>query len=283
MKTALALSVLLGGTALADAPHDTPAALEVDREDAPPGETAHGFDSGEPVHGWAATVAVGLLARPIALSAPDPSYPVARRTTLSLGGAFAVTSSIVLDARLPMATQTGARLAALGDDRPLQRHVLGDLRLGARIEVIPGILVRAEVSIPTGNAAQLAGDASWSAGWSLIGRLVLPRAITLVAAAGLRLRATEVLVVDRLIGNEVVGAAGALVPLTSHVALGGELAGALGDHIARKQGISPVELRGGLVVHPMADLAVGVRAGVGLDDEIGAPAWRITFTTTYAR
>ena len=89
------------------------------------------------------------------------------------------------------------------------------------------------------------------------------------------------IVADKLVGDEVFGGAGALVPITSTLALTGELAASLGDSIARKAGPSPVEVRGGLVTRIVPDLVVGVRAGGGLDDQIGAPAWRVTFEVAY--
>jgi hypothetical protein len=285
MRAALASILLLGRIAHAETPRDTPAAIEVDREDAPPGRVEHGFDSGAPVEGWGASVAIGLLARPIALHSSTDSYPVDHRGTVALGGVLALGDRIVVDAKLPLANQNGDRLQGFGDPRALERHVLGDLRIGGRIRVAGrperAAFVRAELSLPTGNAANFAGESSWTLAWSLIGRLTLPHDIVTAVTGGIRLRGDEVLVANKVVGDEGFGAAGALVPVTSTLALTGEVAASVGDSIARKTGPSPIEVRGGLVTRIVPDLLVGVRAGGGLGDQIGSPAWRVTVEIAY--
>ena len=285
MRAALASIALVGGIAHAETPRETPAAIEVDREAAPPGRVEHGFESGAPVEGWGMSVAISLLARPIALHSSTDSYPVDRRGTLGLGGVLALGDTVVVDAKLPLANQNGSRLQGFGDPRALDRHVLGDLRFGGRIRVAGrperAAFVRAELSLPTGNAASFAGESSWTLAWSLIGRLTLPHDIVAAATGGIRLRGDEVIVADKLVGDEVFGAAGALVPVTSTLALTGELAAAVGDRIARKTGPSPIELRGGLVTRIVPDLIIGLRAGGGLTDQIGSPTWRVTLEIAY--
>jgi hypothetical protein len=41
-----------------------------------------------------------------------------------------------------------------------------------------------------------------------------------------------------------------------------------------QRGPSPVEARFGFVGKPLPDVTVGVRAGFGLDDQVGAPRFR---------
>src|SRR4051812_4787440 len=56
-----------GHTAHADLPRDTPAAIEVDRDPAPAGRVGFGFDGGEPVDAWGASIAAGWIEAPIRL------------------------------------------------------------------------------------------------------------------------------------------------------------------------------------------------------------------------
>jgi hypothetical protein len=274
----------------------------VDRDGAPAGRTELGFESGAPVDGWGATVGAGWLERPIELRAVGagaggagdaPTLPVRRRQTLVLGGAIALGESVVFDARAAAAHQVGDRLRP-AEPRALDRFVLGDLRLGARVRVAGdarrALFVRGELTLPVGDDGDLAGEASWSGAWQLVGRLVLPRGITLAGAGGIRLRGAEVAIGDRLVGDELIAAVGAAVPLppvrplwcdAEQVKLTAEIAAAVGDDVGAGRGPSPVEARLGLVTLPRPSVALGVRLGRGLTDEIGAPRARLTLELTY--
>ncbi|HEX3758722.1 MAG TPA: hypothetical protein VHW23_08440 [Kofleriaceae bacterium] len=294
-RTRIALGVLGAGLAAhpvrADLPRDTPTAIEVDRDAAPGGRVGLGFDSGEPVDAWGVSVGLGWLDRPIALTAgafgsgSPASEPVRRRETLALGGALAIGDRIVLDGVVRASHQVGDRLTAGGNPARLGRYVMHDLQLGGRIQLVGdtdrAAFLRAELTLPTGDDAQFAGDAAWTLAWSLIGRAELPRGIALAATAGIRLHGAEVAVGDRLVGDELFAAAGAIVPLPAlglaaadRVAVTAELRGALGDSVGGASGPSPAEARLGVRVQALPALAIAAHAGVGLDDQIGAPRFR---------
>jgi len=281
--------------ARADEPRDEPAAIDVDREIVPAGRTELGFDGGAPLAGWGASVTFGYLRRPIVLRSPAfESAPVTRRATLAIGGAVALGDSALIDARFPFAWQEGDRLRIAGDPRDLDRWVPGDLRVGGRIRVVQAphgaVFLRAEVSFPTGDARDFAGESSWSLAWSLIGRAQLPHGIVIAGTGGIRLRGAEVLLADRLVGDELYGGVGLVIPIppirplwcvADQVKLTGELVGILGDDVAGTSGPSPAEVRVGLVTQPLPEVTLGVRVGTGLGDQIGAPRWRATFELTY--
>jgi hypothetical protein len=182
--------------------------------------------------------------------------------------------------------QVGDRLTAADNPARLARYVLHDLQLGGRVQLAGdrdrAALLRAELTLPAGDDAQFAGDAAWTAAWSLIGRVALARGIAVAATAGIRLHGAEVAVGDRLIGDELFAAAGAAVPLpalglggpSERVALTAALRGALGDRVGGSSGPSPAEARIGVRIQALPALTVGVHAGVGLDDQIGAPRLR---------
>ena len=255
---ALTIALTMVGTARADTPRNTPAAIEVDRDLAPAGRVGFGFDGGEPVDAWGVSVAAGWIERPIRLASgtfgagTPATQPVRRRETLSLGGALAVGDSVVIDLAVRASHQVGDRLAAAGDPERLARYVFHDVRFGGRIRVVGNrdraALLRAELTLPSGNAEQLAGDARWTAAWSLIGRATLPRDIVIAATAGVRLHGAEVTVGDRLVGDALFAAAGVAVPvpqlgplrdLAEPVKLTGELLGFLGDHVGKLSGTGP--------------------------------------------
>lgn len=295
IRAALLALLATAGTARADVPRDEPAAIDVDREVVPAGRTELGFDGGAPVDGWGLSVTFGYLRRPIVLrSTMFESAPVTRRATLAIGGAVALGDSVVLDARFPFAWQEGDRLRIMGDPRDLDRWVPGDLRFAGRIRVVAAphgsVFLRAELSLPTGDARDFAGESSWALAWSLIARAQLPRGIVLAGTAGIRLRGAEVQLADRLVGDELHGGLGLVIPVppirplwcvADQVKLTGEVVAILGDNIAGKSGPSPAEVRFGIVTQPLPSITLGARFGTGLGDQIGAPRWRATFELTY--
>jgi hypothetical protein len=295
------LLLALGGVAHAETPVTRPAAIELDRDDTFATRPEFGFDGGAPLGGgWAFGLGGGWLERPISfMTSSGETHPVERRETLSLAGSIALGDSIVLDARLPLAHQVGDRLQGIGMSgdhaRALDRWVMSDLAIALRLRVVGrpawSVFARGELTLPTGDSGDFAGESSWTLGWALIARGELPHGITVAAQGGLRLRGDEVQVADRVASNELTGAAGvaiAIPPIHSlwcvadQVKLTAEIEGALGDSVGPQQGPSPLEARIGLVTKPTQDITLGFRVGAGLvGDEIGAPAWRAMVTATF--
>lgn len=294
------MGAVAGRTAHADMPRDTPAAIEVDRDTAPAGRVGFGFDGGELVDAWGASIAAGWIDRPIRLgrdafgSGSPASDPVRRRETLSLGGALALGDSVVIDLELRASHQVGDRLLAAGNPEHLARYVFHDVRFGGRIRVAGNgdraAMLRADLTLPSGNPDQFAGDARWTAAWSLIGRATLPHDVVVAANAGVRLHGAEVAVGDRLIGDELFAAAGIAVPipaigpllgLAAPPKLTGEISGSLGDHVGTLSGPDPLEARFGVIVQPLPELTIAARAGFGLDPQIGAPSVRAVLAVAW--
>jgi len=283
------------GFVYADEPRDEPAAIDPDREVVPAGRTELGFDGGAPIDGWGISATFGYVRRPIVLrSTMFESAPVTRRATLAIGGVIALGESALIDARFPFSWQEGDRLRIAGDPRDLDRWVLGDLRFGGRVRVVNAphgaVFIRAEASLPTGDARDFAGESSWSLAWSLIGRAQLPYGIVIAGTGGVRLRGAEVLLADRLVGDELFGGLGLVIPIppirplwcmAEQVKPTGEVVAILGDDVGNRSGPSPAEARFGLVTQPREGITLGVRVGTGLGDQIGAPRWRATFELTY--
>jgi hypothetical protein len=279
----------------ADEPLDRPEAFEPDREAPPPGQAEFSFDGGAPVDGWALGAQLGYLDRPFRLHTVRVKiFPVNRRETLALGGSLALGPAILIDARMPFVHQTGDRFQGLGDDRPLDANVLGDLGLGGRLRLVERDLysafVRLHLTLPTGDDFDFAGEASFTAAWMLIGRLTLPEGIVVAATAGVRFRGREVIVADRLLGDELFAALGATYHLPAirglycdenEVRLTAELHGVLGNDVGDREGSSPAEARIGVVSKIRPWLAVAVRLGKGIGDQIGAPRLRGMIEVAY--
>jgi hypothetical protein len=283
----LAVLAVLCGAARADVV-TRPEAIEVDRDVPPPGRVEFGFDGGAPIGAYAVGVQLGYLDRPLVLrDGALVVVPVRHRETLAIGGAFALGDSLAIDARLPVGHQVGDRLQGLGDDSALEPWVLGDMTIGARLRVVGderrGAFLRGQLTLPTGNDFQFAGDARWSGSWLLIGRASFGSHVVVAATAGIRIRAAEVQVGDRLVGDELAFGAGAAVALPPIAGLWcvpdqlratGEIVGVVGDHVGMERGPSPVEARVGIVGKPLPELQLGARIGFGLDDQVGSPRFR---------
>jgi hypothetical protein len=293
MRACVGAAALLAAGVASAAP--APEAMDVDRQDAPPARGELGFDGGAPLGDWAVAASLGYLDQPIALRGPTGlvTHPVSSRETLGLGGGLALGDSALVDLGVGFAHQSGDRLQGLGDDGALAAWVPLDARLGARARVMNGahlsVFVRGEVTAPFGNERQFAGDAGWTGAWNLILRAQLPGGVIAAASAGVRLRGQEVVIGDRRLGDESLGALGVVVPLppvchlwcAGQVSATGELVGILGDSDASLPGPSPVEARIGIVSRPRAWLEIATRVGIGLDDDVGAPRWRATVSAAY--
>ena len=300
---AVLFTLLLAGTAYAETPVTRPTAIELDRDDTFATRPEFGFDGGAPLGGgWAIGIGGGWLERPISfVTSSGETHPVERRETMSLAGSVALGESVVIDARLPFAHQVGDRTQGIGvsdggDARALDRWVLADLAIAMRLRVVGrpawAVFARGELTLPTGDSGDFAGESSWTLGWALIARGELPHGVTIAAQGGLRIRGDEVQVADRVASNELTGAAGiaiAIPPIrplwcvADQVKLTAEIEGALGDEVGPRKGPSPLEARIGLVTKPMHNVTLGFRVGAGLvGDEIGAPAWRAMVTATFA-
>ena len=285
MKLVAAL-LLVAATAYADQPINRPEGIDVDTDRTPPGRGEFGFDGGGDVGTYALSLQTQFLDRPMRIHTVErETYPVDHRETAWLGGALSLGPSIVVDARMPLSHQTGARYAGFGDDRPLDRWVAGDLAVGARIRVFHGerlgAFARVGATFGTGNDFEFAGEDRYTLSWLLIARAQLPEGVIVAATGGIRLRGAEVQVADRLVGDEVLGGIGATVPIPGCLRLEGEVVGALGDDVAKKRGPSPVEGRIGLLAHPRDYFAFAVRIGTHLDDQIGAPTFRAMLELIY--
>ncbi len=293
---ALVVIALFASAAHADTPSMRPEAIEVDRDMTPPGQGELGFDGGAPIGDWALSARGQFLWRPLQFNAKNaPStHPVDRRETLTLGAAIALGDSVILDGRMPLSHQFGARLQGFTDDRMLDAWVPSDLVLGARLHAMTrgpiAAFVRAEVTIPTGDDYDFAGAPSWTAAWMGIARATLPADIVIAAQVGIRLRGKETVVANQLVGDELFWAVGATVgipPLCSwwckpdQLEATAELVGVVGDNVDHMRGPSPIEARIGVIGRIRPPYAIAVHAGTHLNDAVGAPELRASIDLVY--
>lgn len=282
----------------------SPAGFSVERLSPPPGPAA--FFVAEdadvlPHLTWSAGITGSLMSRPIVLrdliDGSEASEPVATRLGLDASAALGLGSRSQVGLALPVAAQRGDRLQGIGlDETPLDRLVLGDLRLHGKLRLAgrpgapgPGLGVAAALSLPTGNHRHFAGERGVVLEWRLIGSYA-GRRWRAAVDLGPRFRSREVVLLSpaRPHGNELVAALAAEVIVPG---LPRDAASVLAEYVVVR-GDAP---RGGDVRGPSpAEARIGARwrtaagwsllAGLGLGTsagEVGSPAWRVVLGTRF--
>jgi hypothetical protein len=276
----------------ADTPPDAPTAIDVERVQGLATGWWLGLDDPRvvgPGH-MAFGLTTSVIARPIRLRDPagaDLGSPVEYRTSLIAAAAYGVTDTIELDASVPIVVQSGDRLTRVGDPTELRTLTRGDLRIGGKYQVVDKDHVRvafaADVLLPTGDQDHYAGEQSWAIHWRALAALRFGR-FGAAVSGGVRIRGEEVaLAPDQVAGNEVIGGAAVAYQLPgipgvycswTQLRAIAELDAVLGDAMGGSNGPSPLEARVGLRGRIWRGWTLGVAAGRGLNDEVGAPRWR---------
>ena len=298
----------LGASAHAQIAVSEKPAFSVERfTPAPGGATFVGVEEPDvPAAGrWVVTSSLWLASRPIVLrsivSGAEVTVPVALRWGQEVAVARGVGSRFLVGVAVPSALQWGDRLAGIGfTEKPLDRAVLGDLRLHgrARIAGSPGArglaaAIAAAITLPTGDDGDFAGEAGWILGWGLrVG--YRGDDVVIAGGAGLRVRTQEVVLLSpaRPHGNELTASLGVAVragPLGRQFGgddrawLLAEVEGALGDDPGTgSRGPSPAEARVGVRVDVAHCWSVGIAGGGGFTpDEIGSPGYRMIAQVTF--
>lgn len=310
MKAAV-IAAALAGSATAAAAQIAPAskpAFSVERFTPAPGSALWiGVEDADvPAAGrWVVTASTWVASRPIVLRAlstgAEATAPVRLRWGQELAIAGGLGSRYLVGLAVPTALQWGDRLTGIGlSETPLQRAVVGDLRLHGRARVVgaPGAdglaaAVAVALTLPSGDDGDFAGEAGPVLAWGLRAGYRTPD-VALTGGAGLRLRTEEVVLLSpaRPHGNELTASLGAAVrlgPLGRQLGGGDrawamvEVEAVLGDDAGKgARGPSPAEARLGV----RADLAhcwsVAVAGGGGFTpDEIGSPGYRLIAQLTF--
>jgi hypothetical protein len=232
---------------------------------------------------WAASL--GLVRDPIKLTRAYAggvvSRPVHDQLVANVALEFGVWKRLAVALGVPVVLyQDGERLRGLGvDEQPLRASAAGDVRV--RIKALlagdpagPGLhaALLLQVTAPAGGQHDFAASDSATVEPRLVADWRTAR-VALAATVGARFQKERALFTTRF-GDELVwGAAGSLVlfarPRGALAALV-EGEGAVGP----STGTRPAELRGALrATWPVVSVDAG--AGVGLDGDVGAPAWRV--------
>jgi hypothetical protein len=230
----------------------------------------------------AMALSFGLVRDPVRLELPSGeilSRPVRWQVSTDLSAeaglwknrlAFAVGLPVVL-------WQAGDRLRGTGvDDRPLASSAAGDLRLRLKAALLGTerlhVAALVQLTVPLGGEADFAATNGVTVEPRLIVDVRLHQ-VLLAAALGVRF-ASERQLFETSFGDELTWSFGAGARAWArrrlYLELFAEAAGAVGS----SSGTRPVELRGAvrLGIWPVS---LDVGAGAGVDDQVGAPAWRL--------
>lgn len=310
MRAPLVVAALIGSATVAaaqTAPASKPA-FSVERFTPAPGSALWiGVEDADvPAAGrWVVTSSTWIASRPIVLRAlstgAESTEPVRLRWGTEVAIARGLGARYLVGLAVPAALQWGDRLAGIGlSETPLQRAVLGDLRLHGRARVVgapgaPGFAaaVAVALTLPTGDDGDFAGEAGPVLAWGLRAGY-RTAAVALTGGAGLRLRTEEVVLLSpaRPHGNELtasLGAAVRLAPLGRQFGGGDrawamvEVEAALGDDAGKgARGPSPAEARLGVRADVAHCWSVALAGGGGFTpDEVGSPGYRFVAQLTF--
>jgi hypothetical protein len=302
------LAVLLwAAPAAAQVPVGDRPAFSVERFTPPPGHASFGTVEEPdvlPRWQWSASLWSSFMSRPIVfrdiLTGEEATVPVRWRLGFDASGAIGLGKRFQVGVAVPWAVQDGDRLQGTGiDAAPLDRFVLGDMRVHARVRIAGapgdrglGSALAGTWHLPTGDDDDFAGELNTMYEWKLA---VGWRGARWAAAGnlGLRVRNKEVVLLSpaRPHGNELLTGAAATVALPGVPRLGvprswaiGEVVWAIGDAPTGTRGPSPGELRAGLRAVGGGGWSLTALFGVGLTPgDVGSPSWRAVLGLTHDR
>ena len=256
------------------------------------------------------------LSRPIVVHLPSPGGPGADAYTINdqVNGTFlwsyGVADRLELDIALPITFgQGGAGLAPISGGAGLHDTAVRDMRFGFAYAFQPSekdesqsplrFAARFEVSAPTGDRDQFAGERAGVFAPSLAGTIRMER-FFLGVEAGLRLRPTAELLGAR-VGSQINAAAGVGVDLLRRGLLSAtleywELLTLVGqDDVVRessgayrsvpgKRGLAPAEWLLSARTEPLGrrDLSLQLGGGGGVGSDVTTPRFRFTLALRWA-
>ena len=249
---------------------------------------------------WVVSGLITFASDPLVLSSPTNDNVTLRdRTTLSLGGAFALGGVFEVAAHLPFYVQTGQDVssATMFGEPEVSATAIGNLELDGKAlfsryhgpagELSTGIAVG--LQLPTASGERFAGSAKPEARGLLMAHYAPPIAgghIMLdVGAGGVVRGSAQYNNVDQKSGFDWGGAIS--VAATRHLAFALEAYGelvprGLTDAMGNTSALDTAEAL--LGAHYQIDYRfnLGVAGGRGLTDELGSPGWRGVVTLTVA-
>ena len=260
----------------------------------------------------AAQLGFGLVAsylsRPVIIHVPPPGglgseqYAVNQQVNATFLWAYGVTDRLELDVALPITPgQSGAGLAPVTGGGTLEDTAVRDMRFGVAYEIVPhtpekaggasrewGLAGRFEMSAPTGDHDEFAGEASAVFVPSVSADYRHPGGFIAGLEAGARLRQATDLLTAR-IGSEIVLAAGVGYEILPHQLLTAALeAWALPMLVAQSDGshIAPAEWQASVRTAPLrrGDLSIQLGGGGPFETSppITTPQFRFTLGVRWA-
>jgi hypothetical protein len=230
----------------------------------------------------ALALSFGLVRDPIHLELPTGeilSRPVRWQASTDVSAEAGLWKNhLALAVGLPVVWwQAGDRLRGTGvDERPLASPAAGDLRLRIKAALLGN--QRVHVAALVQLTVPLGGEANFAAtdGVTVEPRLIIDvrlHQVLLAAALGARF-ASERQLFETTFGDELTWSLGAGARAWAKRRLYLELLAEASGAVGSSSGTRPVELRGAvrLGIWPFS---LDVGAGAGVDDQVGAPAWRL--------
>jgi large repetitive protein len=212
--------------------------------------------------------------------------PVERQLVLDVGLALGLFDFAEVGVSFPLAlNQAGDALEQIGGVGAVTGAAPGDLRLVVKAKILGSpkqekgffLTFNPELTVPTGSGGEFFGAASPVAKLALNAEWKTSK-LRLGATAGPRFQ--EQVALDQIAsGNEITFGLGSQLQVIKKLALLAELEGA---RSLEADGANPLEARVGAKIQLAKGLFLPIGAGFGLNQEVGAPGFRLFAGISYA-
>lgn len=220
---------------------------------------------------WEIGLAISYTTNPlqVATSTGETFNLVSARTMFDLGVAFALAGRIELGARLATMNQEGDENSMVSGLDPGVGTALGDALLHAKVAVLPGVALAANVNLPTATDDAFAGPGKLSASGAL---LLGASGRRFSAAANLGFGYQDKVVLGNITqGNRVLVGAGAAWRTTDALWLSAEVFGSVAVGQRERDSASPLEGMLGLRYRAVRTVDISLGLGTGILRGVGAP------------
>lgn len=221
---------------------------------------------------WELGLAISFLTNPLQVetSMGETFNLVSQRTIIDLGVAFALAGRLELGARMATMNQDGDSERMVKGLEPGVNTAIGDAMLHAKVSLVRGVALAANVTLPTATDDAFAGSGKiGGSGLLLLG--YGNRRFSASANLGFGYQ-DKVILGNITQGNRALVGAGAAFRATDKLTVTGEVFGAIAVGQRDRDGASPLQGLLGARYQAARTVGISLGLGTGIMRGIGAPA-----------
>jgi outer membrane protein OmpA-like peptidoglycan-associated protein len=220
---------------------------------------------------WELGLAISYLTNPLQVKTSMGDFNlVSQRTVVDLGVAFALAGRLELGARMATMNQSGDDEDMVRGLEPGVGTALGDALLHAKLQLVRGVALAVNATLPTATDDAFAGSGKFGgSGLVLLG--LGNRRFSASANLGFGYQ-DKVILGNITQGNRALMGAGASFRATDKLTVTGEVFGAIAIGQRDRDGASPLEALAGVRYQATRVVGISLGMGTGIMRGIGAPA-----------